>query len=156
MNYITVAFSHDPRSLFSRVISYLTFGRMSHVALVNGDEVIEAMADSAIYTGVRRIKLLEWIDQNPGGEIRRIRHPWPVAVWVHARTQIGKPYDWGWVLGFFFRQRNWHDEQKWTCAELIAWACEKAGKPILAGDAQWCVTPNILYMISEPNDEHLY
>lgn len=47
-----------------------------------------------------------------------------------AISQIGKPYDYKALLGFFLKS-NWNDENAWTCSEFIAWSFMKAGYPLL-------------------------
>jgi hypothetical protein len=47
-----------------------------------------------------------------------------------ARGQIGKPYDWSAIAGFFIR-RDWHDPGAWFCMELWLAAFEQAGWPLL-------------------------
>jgi hypothetical protein len=40
-------------------------------------------------------------------------------------SQLGKPYDWGGVFSLGIH-RNWHDENKWFCSELLAAAINKS------------------------------
>ncbi len=37
----------------------------------------------------------------------------------YLRSQIGKPYDYGAVLSFFWPSRDWQVSDHWDCAELI-------------------------------------
>jgi len=48
------------------------------------------------------------------------------------RSQIGKDYDWLGILGFLTRDDLAQRNGKWFCSELIAYAFEAAGKPLLA------------------------
>ena len=57
--------------------------------------------------------------------------------------QIGKPYDWTAVLGLVMN-RNWRQTDRWFCSELVAWAFEKAGTPLLRVDNNDKVTPRDL------------
>ena len=45
---------------------------------------------------------------------------------LYARTQIGKPYDYGGVISFPFRSK-WSEQSKWFCSELTAAALDVAG-----------------------------
>lgn len=58
-------------------------------------------------------------------------------------TQIGKPYDWGGVIGLALR-RNWNKEDAWQCSELHAWASAECGKPLVRGEFWRIVPANIL------------
>jgi uncharacterized protein YycO len=48
-----------------------------------------------------------------------------------ALTQVGKPYDYSAIFGIALH-RDWHDESKWFCSELVAVAAERAGNPLLS------------------------
>lgn len=47
-----------------------------------------------------------------------------------AGRQIGKPYDWSAIAGFFVR-RDWHSTGEWFCMELWLAAFEYAGWPLI-------------------------
>jgi uncharacterized protein YycO len=48
-----------------------------------------------------------------------------------AINQAGKPYDFSAIFGIALN-RDWHDESKWFCSELVAVAFEKVGHPLLS------------------------
>lgn len=54
-----------------------------------------------------------------------------LAAWSWASTQVGKPYDFSAVSGIAL-DRNWHDESKWFCSELVVAAFEAVGYPLLS------------------------
>ena len=58
-------------------------------------------------------------------------------------SQLGKPYDWTGIVGFI-ADRDWRDPSHWYCSELIAWAFEQAGRPLLRIDNLDRVTPRDL------------
>lgn len=65
-----------------------------------------------------------------------------------ARTQDGKRYDYSAITGIALN-RNWHDESRWFCSELIVVAFEKAGFPLLStrpSAAVWRITPRDLLL----------
>ena len=35
------------------------------------------------------------------------------------RAEIGKPYDFGFTLGYPYLGRNWQDDDAWACSELL-------------------------------------
>jgi uncharacterized protein YycO len=42
-------------------------------------------------------------------------------------SQIGKPYDYGAVLSFFYPSRDWQESDHWDCAELIGTSLAMGG-----------------------------
>lgn len=64
---------------------------------------------------------------------------------VFAGSQIGRPYDWTGCIGIGLH-RDWHQEKSWFCSELVAWAFERAGCPLLRADHLDRVTPADLLM----------
>jgi len=53
------------------------------------------------------------------------------AAYKWALTQVGKPYDYSAIIGMAI-DRDWRDESKYFCSELIALAFEKVGYPLLS------------------------
>lgn len=152
MSHIVLAFSHDPRDWISRAMAWLTHGRYTHVALVSGDgsEVIESSGVGRPQ-GVRMASFAAWAARHPNYVLRKIHHQNPDLVWRIAASRLGDGYDWAYLCGWLFR-RNWQDSCKWVCHELIVWACERAGRAIIDMDeAQW-LTPEHLYLVSQPLD----
>lgn len=128
---------------FTRPLPFLP---RTHVALIGDDAVIEANGYGSP-KGVRLEPLYQFINDHPGVEIRSLAHPDPKSVWDAAMTQIGKPYDWGWYMAMLTRDRNWQSDQAWVCHELIAWACEVAGKRVIDWQAPR-ITPTDLYKLT--------
>jgi uncharacterized protein YycO len=151
MTHIKVLFSHDKGDLVSRFMAWITYSKYSHVALLHGDRVIEA-SGVGHPLGVREVSYHTYMVKHPDAVIRRISHSAPYQVWQAAQSQICKDYDWNWLWGYLLHSRDWQDTSKWVCSELIAWACQEAGDPILTADSLWHVSPNYLYMVSNPND----
>ena len=92
-----------------------------HVAIMHGDEVIEASGFGQP-KGVRLRSWYDYISEHPDVELRVIRHNDPEAVWDKCLSQVGKPYDWRWYVGMLTRSRKWQDDAAWVCHELIVWA----------------------------------
>lgn len=59
------------------------------------------------------------------------------------QSQIGKPYDHFGIIGIPLRSRRWQDEDSWFCSELIAWAFDKNGTPLVNSNS-YRVTPRDL------------
>lgn len=121
-----------------------TWSPYSHVGLVDRHEVVESKPE---HGGVRAVPLREFL-LRPRTESRLIAHPDPDAVIAAARSQIGKPYDFGFIAGIAMR-RDLQRPDAWSCSELIAWACEHSGKSLFPGESSRRVTQHHLYMISE-------
>lgn len=64
--------------------------------------------------------------------------------WKWAESQVGKPYDYAAVamLGLPF-PRNWLDDNRWYCSELVAASFLHAGHRIINPNS-WGVTPRDL------------
>lgn len=43
-------------------------------------------------------------------------------------SQIGKPYDYGAIMSFFYPWRDWQDFGAWDCSELVAQSFVECGK----------------------------
>lgn len=112
----------------------------SHCAIIDGDEVVEAVAG----VGVRTRPLQELIEESSKYHILDFPAENPQAVIAQARAEVGTKYDWWGVLGIGFRRR-WSQDDAWFCSELIAAAFARAGEPLVRVDA-WRITPRDLYL----------
>lgn len=64
-----------------------------------------------------------------------------------ARSQIGKGYDWTALLGIGLH-RDWQEDDKWFCSELVAWVCAQAGNPIINKETYRVVPQDVLEVSS--------
>lgn len=142
MSSVSLLFSTS-RHPMSAVIRACTWSSWSHVALVDGDDVIEATAPA----GVRRFPVVRAIDHAKRGQIIDLPCRNPDAVLTAAASQIGKPYDYTAVLGLGLR-RDWQEDDAWFCSELVAWAFAQAGEPLFRADVLRRVTPEHLWMLA--------
>lgn len=145
MQKITLMFS-TADTAFSALIRATTWSSWSHVALVDGDSVIEA----SVFKGVRRVSLADAVRRVKSIQLVELPCRDPAAVIAAAASQIGKPYDYAGVLGLGFR-RNWQDDDAWYCSELIAWAFSAASEPRFRADAVRRITPEHLWMLAPAN-----
>jgi len=124
---------------FSYLIGWITWSDWSHVELVCGEVVYGSNADLG---GVSTLLLEDRIAQSK-------RHAFattpadPDLVRAAITSQMGKPYDWTDIVGVLMH-RDWQDDKKWTCSELIAWAHEQAGTHLIHGKPNR-VTPQMLF-----------
>ena len=152
MNYILIGFSTDKKDWISKIIRKVTWSKFSHVVLINPDR--SSYIESTHGVGVRELPISEFFEKN-NIEIGMINHPNPEEVWRLAKQEIGKPYDNMYIYGWLFR-RNWQDDAKWACCELIPAMTARTGYPIVRCEEFMKVTPQMLYMISSPYKEELY
>jgi hypothetical protein len=142
METVSLLFSTS-RHPMSAVIRACTWSNWSHVAVIDGDEVIEATAPA----GVRRFPVVQAIDHAKRGQIVELPCLDPGAVIAAAASQLGKPYDYTAVLGLGIH-RDWQEEDAWFCSELVAWAFQHAGEPLFRADCLRRVTPQHLWMLA--------
>jgi uncharacterized protein YycO len=131
--------SNKPAAVAIRVA---TWSDWSHVAIIDGDEVIEA-----VWPHVRTAKLSDVIGSHSKHVIREYPCKDPQAAIDAARSQIGKPYDWSVFLGAMSR-KDYSDDTNWFCSELGAWALEQGGSPVFRRDYFHRVYPQHLWMIA--------
>lgn len=124
------------------LIRAVTWSPWSHVALVDGDEVIEAT-----WPAVRVAPLAEVIAAHSAHVIVDLPCLSPAEVIKAARSQVGKPYDLTALFGLLMR-RDWQEEDRWFCSELVAWAFSQSGSPLFRADALHRITPQLLWMLA--------
>lgn len=139
MSAVRIVFTRR-HTLGSVLLRAALWSAWSHCALLDGDEVVEAVA----FHGVRERPLAELLAESSEHEIIEIPASNPEAVIAAARSQLGKPYDWRGVVGIGFRRR-WQDTGGWFCSELVAWAFEQAGEPLFRVQT-WRITPRDVYL----------
>ena len=143
MNTVELLFTrrHAPTAPLLRAFAWSSW---SHVALVTDrDTIIEAVA----FEGVREITLQRACEIASRWEIVRLPCHNPPAAIAAARSQIGKPYDWLGIAGIGLR-RDWRDDSRWYCSELVAWAIEQGGTPLFRSERMQRVTQEHLYMLA--------
>lgn len=112
----------------------------SHVALVDrGGSIIEARA----FSGVRTTYLSAAIASSSKHALRQIDCDAQQA-WAFACGQLFKPYDWTAVFGIGLH-RDWQQDDKWFCSELVA-ASLMAGGTMILNKQVGRVTPQDLFV----------
>ncbi|EOE2603210.1 YiiX/YebB-like N1pC/P60 family cysteine hydrolase [Pseudomonas aeruginosa] len=142
MERIQLLFS-TTRHPFSGLIRAATWSRWSHVALVAGPHVIEAVA----LGGVRQVSKAYALQRASEYCLVDLPAHNAQAIIDAARSQIGKPYDWTAVAGLGLH-RDWQEGDSWFCSELVAWAADQAGEPWFRPEALRRITPQHLWMLS--------
>lgn len=147
MSTINLLFCTNPTNPLSWLIRAGSWSKWSHVAIVDGTSIIEAIA----IDGVVRTPLAKRQQQDPSWWISSLPCANPSAVINAAATQIGKPYDYTGVLGVGLH-RDWQQSDRWFCSELVAWAFSQGGSPLFRHHANRRVTPQDLWMIQPAVD----
>lgn len=138
---ITLIFS-SKNTIGSKLIRLFTWSRWSHVALLCPDNtVIEATPP-----GVQRTYLRDFLNEVTEYAIVSFLDMDPNPLIYVMSTQIGKKYDFIGALAIGFH-RNWQDESKWVCSELITWGLEKIGHPIFRAEEVNKITPEDYWRI---------
>jgi uncharacterized protein YycO len=141
---ITLIFS-SKNSIGSRIIRLFTWSRWSHVALLCPDNtVIESTAPR-----VRRVNLADFVANSKEYAIVQLLELDPNPLIYLVSTQLGKKYDYLGALGIGFH-RNWQDDSKWICSELIAWGLDKIGHPVFRSEEINKVTPGDFWKLQAP------
>ena len=125
----------------SRIIRAVTWSKWSHAAIIDGDEVIEA-----VWPRVRVSKLTDVTTNYSRWIIIEIPVKDDAATISAARSQVGKPYDLLGVIGLGLR-RNWQDEDSWWCSELVSWAAKQGGTNLFRPGVLSRITPEHLWML---------
>lgn len=135
-----------PDSAASWALRVYMWSKWSHVAI--WDDEAGLIYDSALRQGgVRATPQMQWLLDYPLIETRPILIPperkEEARAWLWE--QVGKPYDWGAIVGIFFRQRQWADADAWFCSELAEAFRAKFERVRFAHDL-WRITPGHLAM----------
>lgn len=134
-----------PRSLPAVGTCLLTWSAWAHVAIVDGDHVIDAMKGE----GVRRRTRASFDAAFPGQVVVDVACQDDAAGIAFALAQMGKGYDSSALWGFLLPGRRWDDAESWFCSELAAAALRAAGFVIPGEPSR--ITPGRLRGITRPN-----
>ncbi|MGZ5029020.1 MAG: YiiX/YebB-like N1pC/P60 family cysteine hydrolase [Methylobacter sp.] len=126
------------------LIRAVTWSDYSHVAIVDGAYVIEA-----VWPCVRVSRLENVLAAHSSFSFVDLPCRDPQAAIRAARSQVGKPYDLTGILGLGLH-RDWQETDSWFCSELVAWAFAQGGTQLFRPEAMHRVTPQHLWMLS-PN-----
>lgn len=139
-------FFSDSDLIGSKIIRSVTWSQYSHVGFY--DRQKGTVIDSRMKKhGVTEYPFEELKKEYPRILLRTFPNV-PRSALDIARTQLGKPYDWTALAGIGLH-RNWQEDDKWFCSELVPWACLQAGASVIFKDT-WRVTPQDVLEVSSP------
>ena len=123
--------AHRPQDWTDRIICLGTRGLFSHVAVLIGPNVFEAVPGA----GVRAVDAARYFAAHPRQQYDVFAVPGAdeAAGERFARAQLGKPYDWRSVLGFATLDRATRERAGyWQCAEFVYAVIARAGVPLFS------------------------
>lgn len=132
---ITLQFS-TKRLPFAWLVRKATWSPFSHVDFVLPDGRL---------LGARGMGGVDIREAEHYSRCERFQVKAPADVLHIAVNQVGRPYDWAGILGWGLH-RDWQDQERWFCSELIAWAFQQAGHPLLRTPKVWRITPRDLLL----------
>lgn len=142
MEKIKLVFSknNNPGAL---VVRFGTWSKWSHVGIVIDDTTV---IDSRPFHGVQERPLVDFLDKAAEYEFKQVEVESAANGIAWARTQIGKPYDWGGVISFA-AHRDWSEEDCWYCSELAEGTIQAAGRTRFIENSIRRVSPQMAWMV---------
>jgi uncharacterized protein YycO len=128
----------------ARWIRGVTWSDWSHVGILDGAEVIEAVCPT-----VRVAALEDVVAAHTRWSVVDIPCPDEAAAIAAARAQVGKPYDLAGMLGLAFN-RDWQEDDRWWCSELVAFVAKAGGLDLYRDGTMHRITPQHLWMLNYP------
>ena len=128
----------------ARGIRLVTWSDWSHVAIIDGDEGIEA-----VWPMVKITSLAEVLASHTDYCVVDIPCQNEEAALAWARSQVGKPYDLLGMLGLGFH-RDWQNDSDWWCSELVTRAAMNGGNKLFRDGLLHRITPQHLWMLNYP------
>lgn len=129
------------KKIGSLLLRFFTFSRWSHVGIVYGDSVVEASI-----LRVRTIPLCEFKLEYPEWEMGDLPCADEAKARDYAYSRVGNLYDFGGLLAFPFRLRNWQASSRDFCSELPVCAAQVGGTEYVRDVHR--VTPELLYQLT--------
>ena len=111
--------------------------------LVGDDKVVDATFQ---HGGVRVRPLTQLLAEASATEHRALPVHDEAAALAFLLGQVGRPYDWGAIVGWF-RRGGWARADAWFCSELVPAAAAAGGLALYRPEA-WRITPGHLWMLA--------
>lgn len=128
----------------SWLIRIVTWSEYSHVDIVLDDKWL---LGSIAPDGVVKNKYAERLAIASKAVLMDLPVKSMDAAIAYASNQLGKPYDWLGVIGIGLH-RNWQEDDKWSCAELVAKVASEAGQKPFDDKFIHRITPQDLLMLN--------
>lgn len=141
---VRIAYS-DSKGLISTVIKGFTWSKISHCGLLLPDD---QFIDSQYAKGGVTIRPFSEFVAEENQVIVKEYPNLSTAIYAAVISQQEKPYDLSALFGIPFR-RNWQNDDKWFCSELLLWGSKQAGTPLLDKES-WRTFPSDLFQVHAP------
>lgn len=130
--------------LGSWLIRFITWSEYSHVDLVLDDNLlIGAIAGDGVVIG----KINDRLAKSSKAVMMHIPVKELDVSEAFAIGQLGKQYDWLGVIGIGLK-RNWQEDDKWSCAELVASILAAGGQRPFDSKYHHRITPQHLLSLN--------
>ena len=131
------------RGILQKIMRILGRTKYDHVGIEIEGIVWSVTVKKGVYT-TRLRRLLKGIKRFEIHEIHDV--PDLDKLRNNLMGQYGKWYDFTYMVGYFFK-RDWQDKKKWVSSELIAWAFEDIGQPLVPGPKNYISPEHLLKSI---------
>lgn len=140
---IKIIFTNSRKPL-APIIRCFTWSKFSHMAIILEDGVSVLHSD---FHGVRIEPLEELQKRSVNWMITEYECTNPSLVIEACKTQLGKPYDFGGIIGIVIRTVDLQDDNKWWCSEIPAYGFMIAGEPKFQEEYLHRITPQNWLML---------
>lgn len=140
-------------TISSTLIRAITWGKWSHVAMVNASNVESITPDTTIidstflHGGVRERTIKELLEPMSEWAYVEVDIPREDAAWDAARRQLGKGYDVLALIGILFHIGSWAEDDVWFCNELFEYVSMCGGNQRFRVDISR-LTPEHCWMVN--------
>jgi len=118
----------EGKSIFTKGISFITWGDYTHVEAVTDKGYL--IGSDFHSSGVNVCSIQRRSKESKRMLLVRVKKVNSGLFIKYLKSQLGKPYDTLASLGYVFR-KNWNNEDRWFCSELIAKASQVSGNPLI-------------------------
>lgn len=141
-NNLRIIFTNSYLPL-SPVIRFVTWSKYSHMAIVINDKYIT----HSDFNGVHIEPLEDLMNRSKSWMIVEYQCDNPQSVIDNCLTFLGKPYDYGALIGIAIRRIELQDDSKYVCSEYPAAGAYKAGKTFFMTEYLNRITPQHWLML---------
>lgn len=127
----------------SPIIRAVTWSKYSHMTIIIDDETV---LHSDFY-GVRLEKIKALQERSKSWMIAEYECERPQDLINACMTQLGKPYDYGALVGILIRKIELQDDSKWVGSEIPEFGAWASGQPFFNTEYAHRITPQHWLML---------
>lgn len=112
----------DGGTIVSKLIMWATWGKWSHVGIINDLEERISVLDTSFPNGVKEQYINDFVKETDKHEIVRVpcTYEQKRSIIAWARSKKGAGYDSRLFFGFLFRSTRFDNKDKYVCSEFVA------------------------------------